>query len=239
MKNGEKKKQTAIEKYEMPLQPKQSLLDKRTAPLLEQARRLTAITSEDHFTVSGTLIPRLDEATKWITAVSTPFVEAFDKLHKQAVAWRKRQLLPIATEKGRLLTLRMDWRQRQERIQQAAKDKLAAGLQKQEQRELEKQAKAAERQGDAETASQLRIEAKAVPLPAIAPAPAVPPQQGFYVKERWLHEVTDPDLVPRDLCTPDDSLIRKRVESMSGQVVIPGVRIWKETKEHSRATAAS
>lgn len=233
------KKSESIEKYDLPVQPKQSLLDKRTEPLLKQAKSITAITSEDHFTVTGTIIPRIDEATKWIDAVSAPFVQAFDRLHKQAVAWKKRQLKPLADEKARILSMRMDWRARQERIAAAARDKLAAGLQRQEQKELERQAKVAERQGDTETAEQLRIESKAVPLPTIAPVAAVPQQEGFYVKERWDFEVIDPIKVPREFCCPDETAIRKVVQAMGGTITIPGVRIWLDRKEHSRSTAAA
>lgn len=231
-------KPAALQKFQMPEQPKQTLIDQRTEPLLKQSRSITAITSEDHFTVTGTIIPRLDEAMKWIDAVSTPFVQAMDRLHKLAVGWKKTQLSRLDNEKRRLLDLRMKWRVEQEEIKRKASEKLALGLQKQEQRELLRQAKFEEKHGNAEAAEVLRQHAEGVPLPQVAPAAAVPAQVGFYLRERWIYKIVDPAAVEREYCTPDDKLIRPVVESLGPNAKISGIVIERETKEHSRAVNA-
>lgn len=233
---AKKEKQTqAIEQWAMPAVPKEDQIDKRTAGLQKQAAAIIAITSEDHFVAAGALIPRIDEAVKWIVAVSTPFVSAFDKLHKQAVAFRKRKLDPLEQHKSRLLGLRMGWRLKCEREQQERDRKVALALQKQGQRELKQAAKEAEKAGDTETAELFREQAAAAPVPIIHSEPAVPAQTGMYIKERYIYRIVNPAEVQREYCSPDDKLIRPVVESLGLQAPIKGIFVELEKKEHSRA----
>jgi hypothetical protein len=46
-------------------------------------------------------------------------------------------------------------------------------------------------------------------------------------------EVTDPDVVPRNLCTPDEALIKRAIDA--GQKDIPGVRIFEKVITSSRS----
>jgi hypothetical protein len=226
--------QEGLQKLVLPERPKESLIDKRVGPLLKQAQALAVITSEDHMTVAGTIIPRLDEAMKWIDAVATPFVQGLDRMHKQAVLWRKSKLDKLAAEKRRLLDLRLEWTEKENARRAKAAEKLAAGLQKQEQRELERQAKYEEKHGNAEAADILRTHAAQIPLPAV-PVEAVAERPGFYVRERWVFDIVAPDLVPREYCSPDAVKIRKVVEAMGPANNIPGITVRKEVKQHSRA----
>lgn len=41
-------------------------------------------------------------------------------------------------------------------------------------------------------------------------------------------EITDPQLVPRELCEPSDKLIRQLLKQGVPEVEIPGVRVWQE-----------
>jgi hypothetical protein len=231
------KKPEAIEKvrWEMPIAPQEATIAKRCAPVLAQARSIKAISSEDHFLAAGAIIPRLDEATKWIEAVATPFVQALDKLHKLGVKFKKAQLEPLETEKQRLFNLRATFRQKQEAAQ-AERDRIAQrALQQQSKRELLSAAKVAEKSGDHETAQLFREQAITVPAPIINSAPAVPKQEGMYLVERFVFDIVDPDAVPRELCSPDESKIRKVVEALGFKAAIGGVVVRREEKEHSRA----
>ena len=230
-----KKKPAPIEKVPaVPVKPKESLIIRRTEPLLSQSRSVTQVTSDDHMTVTATLIQRLDEAIKWIEAVATPYTKALDAMHKMGVAWKKSQLSPLEKEKRRLLDLRQEFDDKQAKIREAAAAKLAVGLQNQERRELEKQAKLADKQGQPETALFFRTQANAVPLPQVPAAP-VEQQAGFYTRERWVYTIVDPSLVEREFCSPDDSLIRPVVEAMGPACKISGLHIEKEVKQHSRS----
>jgi uncharacterized membrane-anchored protein YhcB (DUF1043 family) len=46
-------------------------------------------------------------------------------------------------------------------------------------------------------------------------------------------EVTDPDAVPRNLCTPDEGLIKRAIDA--GQKDIPGVRVFEKVITSSRS----
>jgi len=63
-------------------------------------------------------------------------------------------------------------------------------------------------------------------------APVVAPQ-GVSVRDVWRFEVTNPDLVPRELCSPDMKKIGEALEAKAGKYgepdVIPGVRVFKES----------
>jgi len=203
----------AIQKYEVPERPKEALLEKRTAPILKQCHAFTAITSEDHYLAAGALIQRIDDAAKWIEAVGRPFVLGLDRMHKAGVAWLKKQTVPLAAAK------------------------VAEALRKKQQQELGKMARAAEKKGDTEQAEVLREQAAEMPLPFIDTGAQII-QEGFYVKERWVFEVTDPDKVPREFCSPDDKKIRAHVDAYGPTATIAGVQIKKEVKEHSRSVAS-
>ena len=227
-------KSSAVVRWELPIAPKESLIDKRTLPLLTQSRGIRAITSEDHFLAAGAVIPRLDEASKWIDAVATPFVQALDKLHKQGVAFKKRLLEPLLGEKDRLLGLRSAWRKKCE-AEQAERDRIAArALQQQQKRELLTAAKVAEKSGDRETAELFREQAVSVPAPILSSGPAVPQQAGMVTREYFTFDYVDRDAVPREYCEPSDAKIRKVVQSLGFKAVIPGIVVRREEREHSR-----
>jgi|SRR6516162_2542813 hypothetical protein len=233
-----KEKKTAVEKWSAPCPPpKQSLLEKRTAPLLKQAQSLVKVTSEDHYIAAGVMIQNIDDAAKWIEAVGRPFVQGLDKMHKAGVAWLKKQTAPLGAEKARLLSLRMTWFAIEQKKRDEAAAKAAVALQKQQQKELEKIAKKEEKLGNAENAAVVREQAASVPLPFIdAGAPVK--QEGFYVKKRWIYTIVDPAAVEREYCSPDDALIRPVVEALGLACKISGLHIEEEVKEHSRSVAS-
>jgi hypothetical protein len=237
-----KKKKDAIEKvnWHMPVVPKEDQIDKRCAPLLTQCAAIKSITSEDHFIAAGALIPRLDEATKWIEAVSDPFVKAMHALHKKAVAFRDRKLDPLSDQKERLLNLRLRWRQKQEEERSERDRAEAERLQKKAKEELRVAARIAQRAGDTETAEVMREAANNTPLPIVHSEPAVPKQEGMYIRERWVHKIVNPAAVKREYCSPDDAIIRPLVAKLGPAAVemIGGITVENEVKEHSRAVPA-
>lgn len=235
-----RKKKDAIEKvgWHLPVVPKEDQIDKRCAPLLKQCEAIKSVTSEDHFIAAGALIPRIDEAWKWIDAVSDPFVRAMHALHKKALAFRDRKLEPLATHKSRLLKLRATWREKQE-AERAERDRAEAErLQKKAKEELRLAARIAQRAGDTEAAEAFRESANSTPLPMVHSEPAVPKQEGMYVRERWVFTIVKPEEVQREYCEPSERLIRLSVESLGEASPVKGVVITREVKEHSRAVPA-
>lgn len=223
--------------WKIPTQPNQKAIAKRSAPLLELAKGYT-IKSEDHFIASWAVVLRHDEAIKKINEMFDPFVTGLYHLHKMAIKLRDSFLQPLLDSKQALLAKRMLYRGLQEEAKRKQDEAAAKALQKQQARDLERQAKTAERSGDSETAEVLREEKKNLPLPFLNTAPAVPQQQGSVVRERWLFEIVNPAAVERAYCSPDNKLIRPVVESLGPACNISGLRIWKEQKEHSRSVPA-
>jgi len=97
-------------------------------------------------------------------------------------------------------------------------------------REVERQRQEAERSRREAAAKVAREAADAIaagrtPEPAkpVFVPTAPPPVKG--IRRAWVHEVEDPDLVPRQYCGPDDQLLRAAVNA--GVREIAGVRIFE------------
>lgn len=63
--------------------------------------------------------------------------------------------------------------------------------------------------------------------------------QGVSVRQIWKFEVTDPDLVPRHLCSPDMKKISeelgKKTDKYGSPDLIPGVRVYQEAQVTARS----
>lgn len=103
-------------------------------------------------------------------------------------------------------------RERFEALERMLKDKIAAYLR-------EKSA--------ANVAALQAVSVAATPAQATAAlatvAPVAPPV-GVSVRHVWKFEVTDPDLVPRELCSPDP----KKIGQLAPGTDVPGVRWFQE-----------
>ena len=231
-----KNNKTQIVKWQIPAVPDEKAITKQTAPLLGRANLLD-IKSEDHFVTAGVLIQDLDKAIMTVEQPFDPFVAGLHHLHKMAIKLRDGFVDPLYAAKDRLLVLRKQYRDGQEEIKRKADAAAAKALQKAQQKELELQARAADRQGDKEVAAVLREQKEALPLPFMSTAPAVPKQDGFVIRERWIVVIDDAALVPREYCSPDLSLIRPVIERLGDKAAIPGVRAEPEKKEYSRGVA--
>jgi len=231
-----KNNKAQIVKWQIPAVPDEKAITKQTAPLVEVAN-LLVIKSEDHFVTAGVLIQDIDKAIMTVEEPFNPFVAGLHHLHKMAIKFRDGFVDPLYAAKDRLLILRKEYRDGQEEIKRKADAAAAKALQKAQQKELELQARAADRQGDKEVAAVLREQKEALPLPFMSTAPAVPKQDGFVIRERWVAFIDDPALVPREYCSPDLSLIRPVIERLGDKAAIPGVRAEPEKKEYSRGVA--
>lgn len=64
------------------------------------------------------------------------------------------------------------------------------------------------------------------PVKTSAPIVEAPKVKGMTTT--WAFEIMDPVLVPRELCAPNEVLIRQAIKD--GSRVIPGVRVYEDTK---------
>lgn len=228
------KKKTEIVKWVLPGNiPQDRKLAKEVVPLVQRAQSFD-ITTEDHFIASWAIILQLDSAIKKVEEMWDPFCSGLDKMHKMATRMRKGFLKPLTTQKQRLHDIRYLWIEKQQKAKDAATAKMAQGLQAQQQRDLEKQARAEDRKGNTEAAEALREQAASVQLPLLNTTPAVPKQEGAVLTERWIFEIIDADAVEREWCSPDPKKIRPIVEAMGDKCKISGLKITLDKSEHSR-----
>lgn len=230
MKENNKKKNGA---YVIPVVPDEKALSAEVRPLAILAGNYK-VTTEDHFNAAWAVVERIDKAIAWVHETFDPFVAQAYALHKMATAKRSELLRPLEDGKAHLCAGRQFYRVEQEAVKRRQAEKAALILQQQQKKELEREAKKMEKQGETETATLFRETAAAVPLPQIAPAPAVPPTEGSVVRTRWVYDYVNPDEVQREYCSPDDKLIRPVVAALGPKCGILGIRVRSETKEFSR-----
>ena len=74
------------------------------------------------------------------------------------------------------------------------------------------------------------LEARADSVQAPTIESQTPQVAGLKLVPRWLFEVTDASLVPREYLMVDERLVRAEVNTSQGKTDIPGVRIWSTLK---------
>lgn len=234
----------AVAEFKLPAIPNSKEASKLATPVIDQAHELK-IADEDGYLASWALIERHDVALKKIGDMFDPFVETLHKLHKMAISMRAQFLDPIVASKQALLAKRNVYRQEQEKLAQQERDRNAEILRRQQQKDLQREAKKEEKAGNVEVATVLREQAATLPAPVIPVAPAAPRQAGSVIKPVWKFSVEDYAKVPDAFRLLDptkktereliDSKINAVVSKLGNAMPIEGVTIWKETAEHSRA----
>lgn len=200
--------------------------------LLREAEALKVETNED-LAAAEELRNRakrgLSAADAERTERKTPHLragQAIDDEYRSALGAFKR-----ATEWAE--TAIRSYRRRLEEARRAEETRLREQQEKERLR-LAKQAEKAEARGLDQTADALRQQADMMP-PAYVPSRAKAPETMAVVK-LWKFEITDAEAVPRDLCTPNETLIRQRVQAMRAAAInaIPGVRVYEEEGYRSK-----
>jgi predicted RNA-binding protein with RPS1 domain len=193
------------------------------------------IKTEDEYLASWAIVQRHDEVIVKISEMFDPFVDGLHKLHKMAVSLRAGFLDPVVHSKKMWLSRRLTYSQVKEAAEKRLRDAAADALRKQQMKDLEKDAKKLEKQGETEAAAVVREQAATLPTPQLPIMPAVPKQAGSVTRTTWKFEIDNADEIPREFCDPNPTKIRKVVEALGDKCKIPGVRVWQETSEHSRA----
>jgi len=220
--------------FALPSQPDQRQAAALVKNLTTQAAGFI-VKDEDAFIASWALIERHDAALKKIGEWFDPFVEGLYKLHKMAINLRDQFLDPVLASKKALLAERMRYHTAQAKLKKEQADRDAETLRRQQAKDLEKEAKKLEKTGDVEAATVVREQAKTLPPPVVPAAPAVPKQAGSVLKTTWKFRVENEAIVPNEYRMVDVSKIRRVVTALGDKANIPGVKVWSETAEHSRA----
>ena len=220
--------------------------------LVAQAEALV-VDSPESEEVAWAIVNGIGELTKRITADFAPSRtaahQAWTAAHqawKAIVAQEKGHLArleePDKIVRGKLSAWEQEKRRRQAEIDRKAREaaaKVQAELQRQgdeaarkaaEERRLQ-EAMEAEAAGDAAKAGEL-LETLVEVTPVEVPTVVVPTLKAEKVAgagamvERWTFEITDPQAIPREYLTVNESAIGKVVQALKGQTNIPGVRAY-------------
>jgi len=223
---------TATEpRFEVPAIPDQ----RKAAYIVKSLQAPIEIKDEDAYIAAWPIIQRHDEAIAKIDSMFGPFVSGLHHLHKMACDLRAQFLDPVVASKKAWLRARMVYSDAKEAADRKKRDEEAERIRKEQAKALVSDAKKLEKQGDTEAATVLREQAATLPAPSLPVTPAVPKQAGSVVTGRWKYEIENADEVPREFCDPTPSKINKVVTAVGDKIKIPGVRVWWEKSESSRA----
>ena len=158
------------------------------------------------------LVKPLAEVTARINDLFRPVLASC----KEAIDIRKRKMLVYQGE--------------QETIRRQEEDRLREETRKEnerQQRDAERRAAKEEAKGNSDRAEEIREAVQVAPMPIVVQT-ETPKVRGISTREHWKFRITNPDLIPREHCIPDESSIRGVVNAMKGKTSIPGVEVWRE-----------
>ena len=132
----------------------------------------------------------------------------------------------IKIVKAKMLT----YQQEQEVIRRQEEDRLREETRKENERlqkDAERKAAKEEAKGNSDRAEEIREAVQPAPMPIVVQT-ETPKVKGISMREHWKFRITNPDLVPREYCIPDESAIRGIVNTMKGKTSIAGVEPYRE-----------
>jgi hypothetical protein len=98
---------------------------------------------------------------------------------------------------------------------------------------LAMQAAKAEAAGKTEKAEDLQLRAATTVAPVV---PREPPKvAGVSMRAVWKYEITNPAIVPREMCSPDPKKIAAIVAALKSETNIPGVRVYEDQQVAARS----
>lgn len=172
-----------------------------------------------------TFRPGIDKAHKvWKAELAVlnhydgPLAADQDRLREGMKAYNRQKALEAQQEADRLRKIEQD-KAEEEAKRKADELKLSDAIE-------------AEERGEPEIRDQI-MAAPALPLtPAYVPPVYVqseaPKVKGSTVVEKWVFEITDHSLIPREYFILDEKAVGKVVTALKGRTAIPGIRVYDE-----------
>jgi hypothetical protein len=202
-------------------------------PMIRAAR--DPIRNDTEYLQAGEWMKRAD------AFLAGPVVQFFVKhaidaanVHKQAVFARdqiKRRAVEVKRTFG---AKRVAYRTRKEAAAEKIRARREEQLRRKQIEETKKLARMMASQGDPRGAKALLKAAENAPAPSLPTTAAVPEESGFVETKIYGFEIETPEKVPAKYWVIEESLIRADVNTFGLDANIPGVRVWEETKEHTR-----
>jgi hypothetical protein len=183
------------------------------------------VATPEQYSGAGADLTRVKAAQKRLEAVRKAITQPLDAAKKAVMDFFREPEMKLADAENRIKRSMIAFSDEQDRIRREEQRRADEAARKERER-IEAQARKAAESGKVEKADALEQRAAAVVAPVIhREAPTV---AGINMREVWKFEVTDPDLVPRQYLSVDESKIRKVVQALKGDTKIDGVRIWPE-----------
>lgn len=155
-----------------------------------------------------------------------PAKQKLDALKKELLE-RERQIdEPLERAENQILKPAMArFEDEQEKKRRIEEDRLRAEHKKREEDAKLAAAEAAQEQGDHDIAEQI-LDAPLMVAPVVLPRHETP--AGISYRTAWKFEIVDPNAVPREYLTVDESKIGGVVRALKGETKIAGVRVYSE-----------
>ena len=171
-------------------------------------------------------LQRVKAAAKKLEAARDGCVRPLNERVREINAFFRSPADQLATVEKTIKRAMAAYADEQERIRREEQRKADEAARKERERLAAQAVKAVEKGRD-EKALELQERADAVVAPVVQrEAPKV---AGVATREVWRFEIERPELVPREMCVPDEKRIRAVVQALKGESRIAGVRVWKET----------
>ena len=203
-------------------------LSERNA-IAEKASEITEITSQLNFEQAEILLKKItvtsNKAEKLRKKLAKPFQDFAKKI--KATSDEARQILEL--EKQRLKKLMAEYLKEEERKREEAL--MAEIARQEEERKRQEELKKAEEDDFFSDAPEKPVYNPPEPA-VIVPEETVKLMTSS--RKVWKFEITEPELVPRNFCSPDESKIRAYLKENKAGANIPGVRFYEELTVQSR-----
>ena len=198
--------------------------------LPDRARAL-AVTTDEQYVAAGEFLKGAKATAAQVKAVFDPIVAKAHEAHKTATAARSQMLQPIEEAERIVKGAMVKFVDQREAERRAAERKAAdEALRKAEEERI---ARAVELEAEGKSAeAEVEIARPLVAAPVAPVAIAAPPKvAGVSTKKVWRFEIVDVSAIKREFMVPNETAIRKAVESLNegAAAVVGGIRVYQET----------
>lgn len=188
------------------------------------------IQTAEQYSNSAEDLKRVHAQEKKISELRLGMTRPLDATKKAIMDFFKVPEQYCADIKSAISTKRVGYQREQDRIRREEEERIRK-LQEAEAKKLEQRAAKVKSE---EKAEKLRQEAQQIretaPVTTIAP---IEKSEGIRTVTNYKFEITDASKVPAEYLIPDEQKIGRVVRATRGEIIIPGVKVYSETKESS------
>ena len=205
--------------------------DPQVRELTAEAQNLVAlagsyrVATADEYAAAGDDLKRVKGAKDRLERLRKSMTQPIDAAKKAIMDFFRGPSDQLERAEAQIKQSMIAYSNEQDRLRRIEQTKAEETARKERER-LDAQARKAADAGKTEKAAALEQRAATVVAPVIERTP--PKVVGVQTREVWKFQVIDPNAVPREYTTVDESKIRKVVGALKGDANIPGVRVWSE-----------